>query len=42
MVITEDKKMVGDMYELNEAIEYLNERYNSDGDLCNSSFIYLK
>ena len=31
MVITEDKKMVGDMYELNEAIEYLNGRYNSDG-----------
>ena len=41
MVVNEDKKMVGDMYELNEAIEYLNERYNSDGDLCNSSFIYL-
>ena len=37
----EDKHLVGSMYNLNDALCYLNTRYNSDGNLSNSSFAYL-
>ena len=35
------KKLVGGMYNLDNALCYLKTRYNSDGNLSNSSFSYL-
>ena len=41
MHIKKDKTLVGSMYNLDNALCYLNTRYNSDGNLSNSSFAYL-
>ena len=37
----EDKKLEGSMYNLNDALCYLNTRYNSYGNLANSRFAYM-
>ena len=42
MLTPEDKKTIGSMFNLDDALTYLNAHYMSDGNLANSSFVYLK
>ena len=41
MVDPEDKKILAVTYDLSTAINYLDTRYNSDGNLSNTCFVYL-
>ena len=40
-IIHEDTKLVNNMYDLDEALRYLDTRYNNDGILSKSGFNYL-